>query len=1821
MRSVSTSISIAVFFVFASLSLAAAQDIKREIELTQDADYFGFDLRAEKDISLQDCERLCLNDSQCKAFTYNTEAQWCFLKSDFGALNPFEGAVAGKIVVVANEPDIGPAPALGFLGPGQIEQAANMRRDAIAAVRGGSIADVFDLEVSARNAVSTGKPDVATQYLRQYVGNQPDDLDAWINATEIAQQRRDMPGSAWRLREFAISAAINAYQLTRTNSKRAQVLGLLARALENQSSFRPALTAYKRSLELVNSPVLSAAYLDLYRREGFRVTGNTVDTDTASPRACIQFSEPLLKSGVDYGDFVSVDGRNDAAIEAQGSQVCATGLEHGKTYRIAVRAGLPSSVDEVLEEPVVIAAYVRDRAPAIRFSGESFVLPMQARHGVPITGINADSAELSLFRVGARALPELLASSNFLTQLGGYSLERIQTDLGQPVWEGSIELNRERNRETVTSFPVDEVLEAREPGIYVLTGEVSDARSEYWEPKATQWFLVSDIGLTTYAGGDGLTVFARSLDSAEPISGVQLSLLARNNEILGSATSDVSGKVNFAPGLMRGTGGLAPSVLTAKSGDEDFAFLDINRAGFDLSDRGVTGREAPGPIDIYAWTERGIYRTGETVHGMALARDDSAFAETGLPLTVVYRRPDGVEARRIASNQPQEGGYETAYEIPANAMRGVWKMEVYADPDRAPLSEKLFLVEDFKPDRIEFDLIAESQTIKAGEGIRLKVEGRYLYGAPANNLALEGEARLKPVRALEAYPEYQFGLEEDSGEDSRLITYSGLPRTNPIGEAVLDLDLGTLPEVTQPIVADFAIRMREDGGRAVERNLSLPVIRDGALIGVKPDFDGDVQENSAAGFQIIGVDGNGERVALEDLSWSVYRIERNYQWYREGSYWRYESVETPRLVADGTIDVGTDGGASVSANVEWGRYRLDVESAEASGPATSVVFQAGYFSDGDPTETPDAMEVALDKDRYQSGETAILRVVPRFDAQVLVIAGSDRIQEIFTANVPAAGGEIEIPVKGEWGAGVYVTATAFRPGSAQETRMPMRAIGTAWLEVEPDDRELEVALDLPEKIAPDEVLSIPVSATGGVAGEEIYVTVAAVDLGILNLTNYQVPDPVGWYFGQRRLGLEIRDLYGRLIDGSLGAFGRLRSGGDGPGLAAQGSPPTEKLLSLFSGIVKTGEDGSTTIEFDLPPFNGTARVMAVAWSKSSVGSASGDVIIRDPLVMTASLPKVLAPGDQISTVLEIANTDGPAGNYALSVVSSEELSVGSLPATIELAKGERRVLSLPMRAMQPGVADLSITVSNGTDLLVTKQQIVSVRPSTLPVNNRIEVPLAANGGSLTIDGEILGGSIPEGSTVSLNISKTAGFDVASLLMDLDRYPYGCAEQTTSRALPLLYLSEFDAPAELLDTPDIAERINGAIKRVLSYQSSSGSFGLWGPGDDDFWLDAYVSDFLTRAGEKSYDVPEQAMRLALSNLQNKLGYQGDPKENGNEIAYALYVLARNRMASVGDLRYYADTQLDNFSTPLARAQLGAALSLYNEVERSNRVFRSALALAEQSEVRNFLRADYGTPLRDGAAMLALASETRPMTPIVPDMIQLVEAELASKRRTSTQENAWMLLAARAAQDANRDIALEVDGRNVSGAYSTSFGGEDLIAAPIRVINRGGEPLTAVVNALASPRDPLPAGGEGFSIERTYYKLDGSEAQMIEVEQNQRFVVVLSVTEFNEGTSRVLVSDLLPGGFEIDNPRLVSSAQLDGFGWLGEVDAAHTEFRDDRFVAAFNRTRGSGRSFSIAYVVRAVTPGEFTHPAATVENMYRAELSARTATGFVKVDAAQ
>ncbi|RTL54714.1 MAG: alpha-2-macroglobulin family protein [Bradyrhizobiaceae bacterium] len=1664
--------------------------------------------------------------------------------------------------------------------------------------------------------------------LGQIAAIAPEDGGNWLRLARTISQI--VPAAEARektaLRDRASTAAYIAYQRAAGGNEEADALAVLGRALADQTLWRPALDALRLSLDQREVADLRAQYEKMREEHGFRLLDYSVDSDAASPRACFVFSEDLIKR-VDFAPFVTLAGTDKPALTSEDKQLCVEGLKHGERYTIGLRAGLPSAVKESLAKSAEFNIYVRDRKPFVRFTGRAYVLPRTGQRGIPLVSVNTPAVSVNIYRIGDRNLINTVIDGNFQKSLSGYQLSELGNETGVKVWSGEVATEQTLNADVTTAFPVDQAVGDLQPGVYVMTAAARGpgATSSDDDPGtlATQWFIVSDLGLTAFSGNDGVHVFVNSLASTAPTANAEVRLIARNNEILATRKTDSAGHVLFEAGLAKGEGGLSPALLSVSGDKGDYAFLSLKTDAFDLSDRGVSGRNVPAGPDAFVYAERGVYRSGETVYLTALLRDGQGNAVTGAPLTLVVERPDGVEFRRAVLADQGAGGRSLTLPLNSAVPTGTWRVRAFTDPKGSSVGETTFMVEDYVPDRIEFDIKTSAKQITLEAPVELQVEGRFLYGAPASNLSLEGDVLVTKAAGRPGYDGYQFGVDDEASASNERKPIEDLPETDASGKATVKVGLDQPPASTRLQEAQIYIRMVETGGRAVERKLTLPVAPKDAMIGVKPLFQGgNLAEGSPAAFDVAFVAPDGKPLARSGLRYELLRLESQYQWYRQGSYWEYEPVKSTKRVADGDVAIEADKPARIQLHPQPGRYRLDVKSADASGPLTSVQFDVGWYSDGS-ADTPDLLETSIDKPQYQSGDTMNVTVNARTGGRLTVNVIGDRLLTTQSVDVKEGTTKVPLTIGKDWGTGAYVVTTLRRPLDVAAKRMPGRAIGLKWFGIDKNARTLKVTLTPPALVRPSTTLTLPVKVDGLSPGEDAKIVIAAVDVGILNLTNYKPPAPDDYYLGQRAMTAEIRDLYGQLIDGMQGTRGQLKTGGDSGSQELQGSPPTQKPLALYSGIVTVGADGAARVDFDVPEFAGTARVMAVAWTATKIGRANTDVTVRDPVVLTATLPRFLLNGDRGTMTMDLDNVEGAAGDYVLTVKTMGPVSLAGDPSTtMRLSAKQRSTVALALNAGGAGQAALDVDIRGPDGLTLARHYTLDVKPATQILSRRT-VRTLAKGESLTLTPDMFSDLVPGTGGVQLSVSQSTALDAATILKALDRYPFGCSEQITSRAMPLLYVNDLAAEAHLAMDSAVDQRIRDAIDRLLARQGSNGSFGLWSAGGDDPWLDAYVTDFLTRAREKNFAVPDVLFKTALDRIRNSVVNAEEPdKDGGRNLAYGLYVLAKNGAAPIGDLRYLADTKLDKIATPIAKAQLAAALALVGDRARAERVYAAAVDSLNPKPVLEFGRTDYGSSLRDAAALISLASEGNAPKATFTTAVERVEVARGLTPYTSTQENAWLVLASRALAKEADNVSLSVDGEPVRNKLYRSYKSADIAARPVKIVNDGDTPVQAVISVTGAPVVPEPAASNGFRIERNYFTLDGKAADPSKAKQNDRFAVVLKITEPKVEYGHVMVADYLPAGFEIDNPHLVSSGDSGTLDWITDgVEPASSEFRDDRFNAAIDRASTDKPVFTVAYVVRAVSPGKYVLPQAYVEDMYNPSRYGRTGTGTIEVKPAK
>lgn len=1579
----------------------------------------------------------------------------------------------------------------------------------------------------------------------------------------------------------ASQAAWTAYGQAAGGATEIPALLLLADALVVADRAEPAISALEAAQERdPENAAIKVALVTARSRAGMllRKVVNLPEADP--PQACLMFTtSPSHRSDFVPGDWIRLQPPvPGAAITRQGDQICIAGLPLSTTIRVILRAGLPGEDGLMLRRETTAAIAMGSRAPRLMLDSRMFLLPRGQAMALSLGSVNLSSVKLKVLRLTERTLVPWSRENQLGSDLSSYAFSG-QTDTAATVWEGRADIPHWQPNVTArTRLPLPDVF--GEPGAYLVQVKPGDGTPDETESLSAQQVVMrTDLAPTVWRGTDGLTIQVRSFADAMPRAGVQVSLLARSNDLLGQATTDQDGIARFGAALLRGTGPLAPQSIHAMLGTELVA-LDLTAAAFDLSDRGVEGLPAPGPLDAFAWTDRGIYRPGETVHVMALLRD-AAGAPAPVPAHVVIHRPNGQTLLDMVPERLGDASIHVPVTLAGSSPAGTWTVDIVADPKLPPIGRASFRVDAFVPDRMAVDVGAAGPLVPKID-TSVPVTARFLYGAPAANLT--GKATLQltidpdPPAALAGYT---IGLVDEAFAPSQQeIT---LVPTDAEGKTAVPIRLATVPDSTRPIRAELDVAIDDPSGRASHGQTTLKVKPTGALIGIKPGFDGAIDAGGEATFQVAAVNADGASTAL-GTRLKLVRERPDWRLVITGSLARYQTVwrDEPVVEADLALIAGQP--AAFSRRLNFGRYRLEV--VEKNGlAATSVRFRAGWVASDNP-DTPDKVDVSVDRKSYKPGDTARVHVQAPFAGHATVLVLGGQVHSLRNVDVAEGGTDIAIPVTAGWGPGAYATVHVYRAGDGVR---PARAIGMAWLGIDPAPRTLAVRVDVPDRVAPRATLTVPVRTSPGA-----WVTLAAVDEGVLRLTNFKTPDPAAHYLGRRVLGLDIRDDWGRLIPPAEGEAAALRQGGD-DGAGALPEIP-QKTVSLFLPPVQAGADGVASIPVDLPDFNGQVRLMAVAWLGDAIGAGATPVTVRDPLVVEPLLPRFLAPGDEAQVAVQMQNLDLQAGDAVVTVSVDGPLAiVGDARVTATLAPGAQAIRPFTLAGTGAGRGVIHLAIEGPAGFRLTRETAILVRPSRSPVALSNGGPLAP-GAEVPID-PMLVRMIPGTGSARVTVGGPVRYDVGAMVDALQAYELNCLEQAASKGLPL---------ALLPSTPDRAAQLQSALGTVLDRQRFDGGFGLWSAnGEAEPWLSAYATEVLLRA-RPSGAVPEGAMADAIKYLAGAYTDLPDTPEGRASKAYSLYVLALAGQPKAGAARLLGE-DLDALPTPLARAQLGAAFALSNDRPRAEAAFAAALA----SPARAYWDTDRGTALRDQAAMTLLLKESGLLADRLPDLIARLPGADLRAETISTQEQAWIAAAG---------VVLGRDGRPVRVAFDGAVAPpapivERVLTGPGRLRNLGELAVYETVSTTGVPTEAPTAQRAGMRVTRKFFTTTGEVQNLDQLRQNTVFVLLFEGRADDAQDHRALLMQGLPAGWEIAG-RLTAGKTI-GMPWLGDLTETEAQpAADDRFAATINLTVDEP-GFRIAVRLRAVTPGRYEMPGATLSDMYRPGILARQAAARIAV----
>ena len=1522
-------------------------------------------------------------------------------------------------------------------------------------------------------------------------------------------------------------------------------------------------------------------------------------------------------------------------------------------YVVRVNPGLPAKDGATLAAEARYSVRTAAVPPAYYFASRGMVLPAKQNGGLPVVTVNVPEVDIQFLRVKADQLPRFLdqvigapaaarergaedeeggedygdypgGSRNLRGAVSNWDLDRLH-GLSDSVYLGRFATEARANRRSVTFIPVEDIKELKEPGIYVaVMSQPGRFRYEF----QTTYFYVSDLGLHARLFQRGADAYVSSLTDGKPVTRVEVSWLDGQGKVLGRAETDGDGRAGF-PERPKGA-----RVLLARKASQ-ISLIALKEPALDLSEYEITGLPYK-PVRLFAYAGRNLYRPGESFDVSVLARDADGHAVPAQPIQAVLKRPDG-KVHLTAAWQPEAaftGYFRRRMELPADAPTGFWNLELRADPaDKVPGTVFRFGVEEFLPERMKLDLDATNATLGEDKPLQIGVRGAYLYGAPAAGNRLLGVAQFErnknPLAAK--LPGFEFG---DANEDS-VKARQELPETtlDEQGAAALDVDLAAAAKRRSPFSVRTTLSLLESGGRPVVRSLERVYWPAPVLVGVRPLFAGEyARENAVAEFEVVRADAQADLKAAAALPVRLFREDRNYYWrFDDQRGWHSGFTETDELVATTSVAVPPGGRGKLALPVKYGRYRVDILDPETK-LTLRYRFYAGWSARSDEIQgvRPDRVALKLDKPAYREGETALLTITPPHAGEALVTVEGDRTLWLKRLAVTAEASTLSIPIDKSWQRhDLYISVIVLRPGNEGDRVTPARALGVVHLPLERGGRKLDVALDAPKKMQPDGALKVKVKAAGA-KGDKAVVTVSAVDVGILNITRYATPDPHGFFFGRLRYGADQHDVYGRLIEKMAGQKGKLRFGGDATPKPTRSLPKKVKLIDLFSGPVELNDQGEAEVSLPVPDFNGTLRLMAVVAGAERFGAQEAEVTVAAPLVAELAAPRFLTLGDAATVALDLHNLSGAEQALKVSLASGDGLRIQEPQRTLALKDQQKTTLRFAVEAGSAfGLAGVKLR-AEGQDLKLERDFVLQVQAPT-PQQQAIRRFQVKPGETLEIKDAELAGLHRNTVAAHVTISNHPPIDVRSAIQGLLTYPYGCAEQTTSTAYPHVFVDEAAARAfglKPFSREQRAEMLDKAIGRIGAMQAPNGGFSLWGNVSEyEYWLSAYVANFLQDAREEGFGVPEQmhkkAMDFLLKGLQD--GVAGLPATRPpaesvwsdrtwggagrfGVLAYGAYVLARESRAPLATLRQLHESRVLAHSG-LALVHLGIALKLMGDEERAGNAIAEGL---RKNRETGYWWGDYGSVLRDAALTYALLVRHKIAADGRENLPAVIAGEMDRLRYYSTQEKMALFLVGRsfaATATGTWQAELVAGGKSeplsAAGSHFREVSAGEL-AAGMKLTNPQKEPLYAELSVTGNPVKMPAAQSDPIALRREFYGPEGNAIGNRPLKVGETVLVRLHV-KTRTRIANALVVDRIPAGLEVENLNIVQGeamgitnvAGLNPAQAMADRRIQHVEFRDDRFVAAL-RLDGEMNLF---YRARVVTPGKFVAPPLYAEDMYR------------------
>lgn len=1511
----------------------------------------------------------------------------------------------------------------------------------------------------------------------------------------------------------------------------------------------------------------------------------------------------------------------DARVSLSGAQIELRGsFQPGRTYRATLASDILSDDGQTISAGEEFFIDVKDRGETARFPHPRGILGRKGNLLLELQFANLKEVEIEATRI---------YDNNLVHFLNGGSHGRLSRYGRAEVASKRFPLESERNVAKTATLDLKQLL-GDPRGVYRIDARIP---GQHWA-ESSAMVTITDLALTTKRHRDGIVAWVTSLETGLPVAGAEVVALTGANQSVARAKTNDEGLARLATPDNHPDG--RPWAVVARLG-EDRSFRILDRADWMFDDADLGGRPTPRTYDVFLYSERGVYRPGDVVYLTGIVRDAKGATPAPFPLEVNVFRPDGKKIDiRIATPKPDhQGVFQLEYKTWENGRTGRYRFQAGLPGAGETLASASVQVEAFVPARIEVKAQPTKERFFGEDFPIVDVTARYLFDQPAAKLGVAVGGSLQRMRLRSAaYPEFVFGETEGPARTSLRPVSGALDENGVTSIAAADV----LPPGGAALwKGSLIVTVTESGGRSVSRPAVIEWDTAGRHVGLKVGKGDSVQAGARHLVGLIVVDGKDGLVGSGRVNLTLEKLVRDWSLQDVDGRLIWRRVDEPFPVKEWSVDFdGADaGGAAFEMECpDAGEYRLTAVDAQ-SGSLTSVEFVASHAGKPIQEGSPNRLELTLDKKVYRSGSEAILRIQSPIAGKGLVTVETDDVLHLETREISVGETIIRLPVASSIRGSAFVTATVVRPvDTTSEVWKVFRAKGIARLKIDHSPRRLAPEIRVGDRARPGESTRVTVAIPDWKAGQSGVVHLWAVDEGILQITDFGTPDPFEHFFANRRQETQSGDSYSALLPDFQRPADMERIGAGGDRAERLRMSPVKDNRKPPAVIWRTveaiGADGTVEVDLHVPDMTGELRLMAVAVLGDRYGTAQKALTVTSPFLIEPSLPRFAAPGDEFRIPVKVFNpTERDAEVTLEAEIDGPILLQNARQEAMSIPAGKSKLIWLKARAEGIGPVELSLAAKSGDDVSETRATM-AIRPAA-PLGFEARSFVVEAGQALTIAPPSK--FLAMGNRAVVTIGASPLTDLRPAIERLIGYPHGCLEQTASRLFTMLYAPELLPEAQAAKARHF---LAAGVERIGMMQTTSGGFGYW-PGDNRpyLWGTLYATEFLLEARTSGIAVDKATLADVREYLQNEL-YKRTPEPNLQARICRLLALMDKpeigRMAALGESLGDLDRA--------GRASLAGGWLAAGRAEPARKALPDGtLDLPAERTFSGRLT----SPVAQDAALLRTLLELDTEHAWIPALAKRIDGARSKGSWNSTLDNA-MALAALARYQAMQSNEAAVFSGSIAGVLKEAvpFSNVETLTRefewsdqPLRIESEGEGRVFVSVTTEGLLKTPEVKGGDREIMVRRQWTTAAGEviwgerlelkdglpvqaivgaipnpANRVKLKVGELIHVDVTIRSPERRIENIAIVDALPGGVEIENPRLSATAAS---AWRGSLPP-RVEFLDDRavlFVSAHQTIQ------KFRYALRVVAPGEFMLPPIQASCMYDVELASVSGAGRLEV----